>query len=144
MKTDYTHTSPVKVFIGCMALILSKLKLFERFGIYRHINITDCETISMSRTPGEENKVPTKVLGNRQTRTTDAIIKFLREAGEASTPTIHEYLNDHTRSKLRYGCSKGRLNNLLGKMVEFEVCGEVYLPAPCYYSVKVWRLAGWV
>jgi len=97
----------------------------------------------MSATPGDD-KVPKKVLGNRQTRTTDAIIKFLREAGQASTPTILEFLNDYSRSGLRYGCTKGILNNLLGKMVEFEECGEVYLPAPCYYSVKVWGLASWV
>tara|TARA_R100000951_G_scaffold86419_2_gene74136 strand:+ start:750 stop:1043 length:294 start_codon:yes stop_codon:yes gene_type:complete len=97
----------------------------------------------MSATPGDD-KVPTKVLGNRQTRTTDAIIKFLRQEGEASTPTIHEYLNDYSRSKLRYGCSKGRVNNLLGKMVEFEHIGDEYLPAPCYYYVKVWGLAEWV
>ena len=135
--------SPQKVFIGLMVLTQSKLKLSVKSGIYRHINITDYETTSMSATPGDD-KVPTKVLGNRQKRTTKAIIKFLREQGRASTPTIHEYLNDHARSKLRYGCSKGRLNNLLGKMVEFEERGEEYLPAPCYYHVKIWGLAEWV
>jgi hypothetical protein len=112
-------------------------------GIYRHINITDYETTSMSATPGDE-KVPKKVLGNRQVRTTDAIIKFLREEVRASTPAIHEYLNDKKRSGLAYGCAKGRLNNLLGKMVEFEHIDDEYLPAPCYYHVKIWRLAEWV
>jgi len=88
--------------------------------------------------------VPKRVLGNRQIRTSTAIIKFLREEGEASTPTIHEYLNDRKRSGLPYGCTKGRCNNLLGKMPEFLHIGDEYLPAPCYYYVKVWRLAEWV
>jgi len=88
--------------------------------------------------------MPIKVLTNRQTRTTNAIIKFLREEVRASTPTILEYLNDKKRSGLSYGCTIGRLNNLLGKMVEFEHIDDEYLPVPCYYFVKVWGLAEWV
>ncbi len=96
----------------------------------------------MSATHGDD-KLPKRVLGNRQTRTTDAIIRYLAEQGEASTPAILEYLNDKKRSKLNYGCTNARLVNLLGKMVEFESCGEVYLEGR-YYHVKMWRLAQWV
>ncbi len=88
--------------------------------------------------------MPTKVLTNRKTRTTSAIVRYLKQEVVASTPNILEFLNDYSRSKLRYGCTSGRLNNILGKMVEFEECGEEYLPAPCYYWVKTWGLASWV
>ena len=88
--------------------------------------------------------MPTKVLNDRKTRTTSAIIKYLKEEVVASTPNILDFLNDYSRSGLRYGCTSNRLNNLLGKKVEFEECGEEYLPAPCYYHVKIWGLAAWV
>ena len=87
--------------------------------------------------------MPKRSIGNRQVKTTDEIIKYLREEGEAATPSIHEYLNDRKRTTLRNGCTINRLVNLLGKMPEFEHCGNVYLKDK-YYEVKVWRLAEWV
>ena len=96
----------------------------------------------MSATHGDDN-MPKKILKNRQTRTTDAIINYLREVSQATTPEIYEYLNNKKRSKLSYGCTNPRLVNLLGKMIEFECVDEVYLPH-LYYKVKIWRLAEWV
>ena len=96
----------------------------------------------MSATHGGD-KVPKRALSNRQVKTTDEIIKYLREYGEATTPAIHEYLNDRSRCTLRNGCTINRLVNLLGKMREFEHCGMVYLKDR-YYEVKEWRLAEWV
>ena len=104
--------------------------------------MTDCEITSMPTTPGGD-KVPKRAIGNRQIKTTTAIIRFLREEGEAATTAIHEYLNDQKRSRLRYGCTMPRVVNLLGKMPDFEEVGTVYLKDR-YYEVKVWRLAEWV
>lgn len=87
--------------------------------------------------------MPKKAVGNRQTKTTNEIIKYLREEGEAATPSIHEYLNDRNRTTLRNGCTIGRLNNLLSKNPEFEKIGKVYLKGK-YYEVSVWGLADWV
>ena len=87
--------------------------------------------------------MPKRSVNNRQTNTTDEIIKFLKSKGESPTTTIHEYLNDRNRCTLRNGCTINRLVNLLGKMPEFEQTGTVYLPDR-YYEVKVWRLAEWV
>ena len=49
----------------------------------------DCVITSMSTTHGGD-KVP-KALSNRQVKTTDEIIKYLREYGEATTP--RPYMN---------------------------------------------------
>lgn len=87
--------------------------------------------------------MPKRAINNRQIKTTNEIKKYLLEHEEASTPAIHEYLNDRSRCSLRNGCTINRLVNLLGKMPEFEHCGYVYLKDK-YYDVKVWRLAEWV
>ena len=71
--------------------------------------------------------MPKRALSNRQIKTTDEIIKYLRKEGEAVTPSIHEYLNDRSRCTLRNGCTMNRLVNLLGKMPEFVHCGMVYI-----------------
>ena len=123
-------------------LTQSKQKPFVKSGDYRHINITDYETTSMSMTPGGE-KVPNRILKDGQTRTTTKIIEFLRQEGQAATVTIFEFLNDQKRSRLRSGCTMSRLGNLLAKNPEFEEVDKVYLNDK-YYDVKVWRLSNWV
>ena len=87
--------------------------------------------------------MPAKAVGNRQERTTGAIIEFLRQEGEAATTSIMEYINNRKRSGLRHGATQGRVCNILAKNPEFVEIGEVYLKGE-YYSVKVWRLAEWV
>ena len=88
--------------------------------------------------------MPVKSIGNRQIKTYNEIIKYLRsEGGEATTPAIYDYLNDRDRCSLKHGCTSPRLVNLLGKMPEFEEVGKVYLKDK-YYEVKLWRLAEWV
>lgn len=87
--------------------------------------------------------MPAEAVGNRQVSTTDAIIEFLREEGEAATTAIMEYVNDRKRSRLRHGATQGRVCNILSKRPEFVFVGKVYLKGE-YYKVKVWRLAEWV
>ena len=105
--------------------------------------MTDSVTTSMSTTPGDE-KMPAKAVGNRQIKTSNEIIKFLREQGrEAPSSKIYDYLNDRSRTSLRNGCTNARLSNILSKNPDFVEVGKVYLKDK-YYEVKVWRLADWV
>lgn len=79
----------------------------------------------------------TNMFTSNHPRTVNAITKFLKENGEQPFPTILQYLNSEECKSVRYGCSSGRLVNLLSKNIQFIQCGKVYLKDK-QYEVTVW------
>lgn len=72
-------------------------------------------------------------------RTVNAIIQFLVDNGPQPFPTILQHLNSEECKSVRYGCSQGRLGNLLSKNLQFVECGKTYI-AEKYYWVTIWGL----
>jgi len=97
-----------------------------------------------SSSPRKHNKTPcvpkeprcitmSDVRKTKQARTFRIIIEFLEREHTASFTEIKDYVN----SRLKYGVTKGRLNNILGKYPEFVKVGQVNRG----YNVSEWALA---
>lgn len=85
----------------------------------------------------------TDVRKTKQDRTFRIILEFLEREHTASFTEIKDYVN----SRLKYGVTKGRLNNILGKYPEFVKVGVVSRAGYCQasdgkgYNICEWALA---
>tara|TARA_R100000322_G_scaffold108685_1_gene69323 strand:+ start:255 stop:524 length:270 start_codon:yes stop_codon:yes gene_type:complete len=78
----------------------------------------------------------TKIFAGRTKRLRNAIIKFLKEKGQADTADIYEHMKNNTY----WGESMNRISNVLSKDPRFELVGETRR-AMGMHSLQIYKLA---